>query len=332
MKLLIASLLLICISTVAIAESAGPFGENVFLAKYKSMTLAELRKEMASDVPTRRGFVGEAIAEHGVKAWPTLKDALSDSDWRTRSSALYALEKMFPNSRDRKEKAKQEVLRNSMPGLIDVLTKGLSNKHYWVRSGSAGLLGKMGKAAKPAADKLAQLCAEEQVWVRTSAIEALNNIPNATLDTYVKGIIGVFNNKRTGFGDSRFAMQIIRRQGDKIKSSKELENALFHFVTYPGEGMWSDNLSTAIKMLVDFKADPKRLAGLFKKVLTDPLYEQRGAQRSAVCKEIVKLDNAAQFAPSLKKALAREKDLLARKMIKTKDQLKVLQQTLKQVQ
>lgn len=332
MKILIASLFIICITTVAIAEPVGPFGENVFLAKYKSMTLDELRLEMAHDVPTRRGFVGEAIAAHGAKAWPTLKDALADSDWRACSSALYALDKLFPNSRTRQEKARQEKLRKSMPGLIEVLTKSLRHQHFWVRCGAAGLLGKMGEAARPAANELARLCGESQVWVRTSAIEALRSIPNVPLDVYVKGIINVLNNKRTGFGDSRFAMEIIRRQGKKIKNSKDLENALLHFVANPGEGMWSDNLSKAIEMLVAFKADPKRLEVLFNKVLTDPLYEQRGDPRTIVCKEILKMDNAAQFAPSLKKAVDREKDLLARKMVKTNAQLKVLQQTLKQVQ
>jgi hypothetical protein len=39
---------------------------------------------------------------------------------------------------------------------------------------------------------------------------------------------------------------------------------------------WRDNLSTAIKMLVDYKAQPKRLAKLFNKALTEPLNEQRG--------------------------------------------------------
>lgn len=330
MKTLIACLLII--SSVAVAEPAGPFGENVFLAKYKSMTLAQLRQEMAHDVPTRRGFVGEAIADHGIKAWPMLKDALADSDWRTRSSALYALEKLFPSSRTRQEKARQEELRKSMPGLIPVLTKSLRDPHFWVRCSAAGLLGKMGQAAKPAADELARLCADPQVWVRTSAIEALSSIPNAPLDTCVQGIINVLNNNRTSFGDSRFAMQIIRKQGKKIKSSKDLENALFHFVANPGEGMWSDNLSKAIEMLVAFKTDPRRLEVLFNKVLTDPLYEQRGDPRTVVRKEILKMDHAAQFAPSLKKAVAREKDLLARGITKNKDQLKVLEQTLKQVQ
>lgn len=330
MKKLIITLSLICICNAAIAESKGPgpFGENVFLAKYKSMTLSQLRKEMASDVPTRRGFVGEAIAAHGVKAWPTIKNALADSDWRTRSSALYALEKMFPNTRDRKEKAIQAKLRKSMDGLIDVLTNGLKDEHYWIRCSSAGLLGRMGQEALPAADLLAKLCAEEQTWVRTSAIEALSKIQNAPLETQIKGIIGVLNNKRTSFGDSRFAMQIIRRQGGKIKHSKELENALFHFVENPGEGMWSDNLTTAINMLVDFKADPKRLEKLFNKVLTEPLYEQRGEQRTAVANAILKMDNAKPFASSLKKAIAREKLLIKGGFVKKKDQLKLLEQTL----
>jgi len=330
MKVLTISLLFIC--TTAMAEPPGPFGENVFLAKYKSMTLAQLSKEMAHDVPTRRGFVGEAIAEHGIKAWPILKEAMADKDWRVRSCALYALEKLFPNSKSRPEKARQEKLRTSMTGLIPVLTKALRDPHFWVRCSAAGLLNRMGEAARPAAHELARLCADDQQWVRTSAIEALRNIPNAPLDACLLGIINVLSNKRTSFGDSRFAMEIIRREGKRIKSSKELSEALFHFVENPGEGMWSDNLSTAIKMLVDFKADPKRLERLFKRVLLNPIYEQRGDPRTVVCKEILKMDNARQFAPSLKKAVAREKDLLARGMTRKKDQLKVLEQTFKHVQ
>lgn len=323
---------LLLFGTSATAEAAGPFGENVFLAKYKSMTLAQLRNEMAHDVPTRRGFVGEAIAAHGLKAWPMLKDAMADNDWRARSCALCALERLFPNSRSREEKARQEKLRESMTGLIPVLTKALRDPHFWVRCRAAGMLGKMGEAARPAAHELATLCADEQVWVRTSAMEALRNIPDAPLDACVQGIVNVLNNKRTSFGDSRFAMDVIRRQAKKIKSSKGLEDALFHFVANPGEGMWSDNLSMAIEMLVAFKADPKRLQDLFNRVLLDPLYEQRGDPRSVVCKGILKMDNARQFAPSLKKAVAREKDLLARGITKKKDQLKLLEQTLKEVQ
>ncbi len=330
MRALTISLLLIC--TSATAEPAGPFGENVFLAEYKAMTLAQLSKEMAHDVPTRRGFVGEAIAAHGIKAWPILKDAMADTDWRARSCALYSLEKLFANSKSSEAKASQEKLRNSMTGLIPVLTKALRDPHFWIRCSAAGLLGKMGKAARPAAHELATLCGDEQTWVRSSAIEALRSIPDAPLDACLQGIINVLKNKRTSFGDSRFAMEIIRRQGKKIKSSKDLEEALFHFVENPGEGMWSDNLSTAIRMLVGFKADPKRLENLFNKVLLDPLYEQRGDPRTLVCKEILKMDNARQFAPSLKKAVAREKDLLARGITKKNDQLKLLEQTLKEVQ
>ena len=55
MRTLITILLLISLSTAAVAETANPFGENLFLAKYKIMTLSQLRKEMADDVPTKRG-------------------------------------------------------------------------------------------------------------------------------------------------------------------------------------------------------------------------------------------------------------------------------------
>ncbi len=287
---------------------------------------------MAQDVPTRRGFVGEAIAAHGIKAWPVLKGAMADTDWRVRSCALYALEKLFPSSRSREEKARQEKLRSSMTGLIPVLTKALKAPHFWVRCSAAGLLGRMGEAAKPAAHELAKLCADKQNWVRTSAIEALRNIPDAPLEACLQGAINVLNNKRTSFGDSRFAMEVIRREGKKIKRSKDLNEALFHFVENPGEGMWSNDLSKAIEMLVAFKADPKRLDDLLNRVLTDPVYEQRGDPRTVVCREILKMDHARQFAPSLKKAVAREKDLLARGITKKEDQLKLLEKTLEQVQ
>lgn len=332
MRTLITTLVFVCISAVAIAETAGPFGENVYLAKYKKMTLRQLRSEMANDVPTRRGFVGEAIAQHGIKAWPIIKDAMADSDWRARSSALYTLEKLFPNTKDRKEKAQQEELRKSLSGLIPVLTKALSDDHYWVRCSAAGMLSKMGKAAKPAASELARICGDKNVWVRGSAIEALSNIPNAPLETSVQGVINVLNNKRTSFADSRFAMMIIRKHSKDIKNTKEFENALFHFVENPGEGMWSDNLSKTLEMLVDFKADEKRLAKLYNKVLTEPLYEQRGAQRTVVANAILKMDNAVQFAPALKKAIEREKYLIAGGFSKTKDQLKLLEQALKHAQ
>ncbi len=308
-------LLVLFVSCPALFAQTGPWKNNRFADQYRKMTLSELRDEMAQEVPTRRGFVAEAIAEHKVEAWPTLKEALRDKAWRARACALTALDMLIPKARSAAAKAEVSVLISRMPGVVETVTAALDDSHFWVRCRAAGVLGNIGEPAASAGNALTKLCGDEHPWVRERAAYSLQSIGRAAVQTQLHGVINTLNKRRTSFGDSRFVFGILR--GEKglqdSKQRRELAEALIHFIAHPGEGMWSNNLSAAIGILIDLEPERKRLVELFAKILTDPSYEQRGNPRVSVCKAMPKLgDEAKALAPSLRKAIARENELIAK--------------------
>jgi len=315
---------------VCLAE--GVWERNRFADAYTNMSSAELSQQMAQDVPTRRGFVAEALARHEEKAWPVLRAAMTNTDWRVRSCALSALEQTFPQARGREAQDRQAALLKSMPGLVDRVAKLLADRHYWVRCRAAGVLGNLGKPAAGAGTKLAELCADPEPWVRERATFALSSIPDIPDDVRIRGVVHTLNNTRTGFGDSRFAVGILRgiRDLEKAKNVSDLRDALIHFLQNPGEGMWSDNLSFAITTVMRLGPDRDRVISLFARVLTDNVYEQRGHPRVAVCKALPHLgDDARRLASALREAIEREEALIKKgKYSRDKSIIKTLEDAL----
>jgi hypothetical protein len=161
---------------------------------------------------------------------------------------------------------------------------------------------------------------------------ALSSIPDVPDEVRLRGVVHALNNKRTSFGDSRFAMGILRGIGnlEKAGNASDLRDALVHFLENPGEGMWSDNLSFAITTLMGLDPDRDEAIALFTRILTDNRYEQRGDPRVAVCRALPDLgDEAKRLAPALRRAIEREEALIEKgKYSRDKSMLKTLQEAL----
>jgi len=313
----------------------GPWPNNRFAEQYLAMTLDELLTQMCQDVPTRRGFVAEAIAAHKTEAWPTLGKALQDADWRVRACALTALELLLPRDGQALARKQKQDRLSGMPGIVEALTALLGDSHFWVRCCAARVLGSIGEPAASAADALAKLCGDEHPWVRESALEAIQRIGRVPTETQLRGAQEALSQDRTSFGDSRFAFGILKgMKGLRDSQQKsQVVDALIYFLTHPGEGMWSDHMANAVAMLVELEPDRRRLITVFARILTDPAYEQRGDPRVAVCNALAAAGSDAKaLVPSLRKAIAREHELITKgKYSRDKSLLAVLEETLAKV-
>ena len=143
------------------------------------------------------------------------------------------------------------------------------------------------------------------------SFNALLALPEAAPGTRTTGALNALKQKRTAYSDARFAVPLLQKANGQTVDHEDVAEALFSFLDNPGEGMWSIHLSKAVALLAGLDPDPDRLVALYARILTDPVYEQRGEPRVAVCRALAGLGpRASELRPALEAAAERERELV----------------------
>jgi len=298
-----------------LAAAGGAFGQaarvNRFAAEYMSMPPARLRARMAEDVPTRRRYLAEALAAKGAGAWPVVKPALKDKDWRVQCCAIESLvvtlEPHQASNAPKAVAARGELVKR-MDGVIPALQGCLGASEYWVRCRAAVALGMFRQQAGPAAAALAAAADDESWWVRQAAVEALQQVTDKPA-LQVEGARNAMRRPCTSYAVLRQCMEVLRKHRP---ADPGVIDALLFQVGNPGQGMWSAATASALTVLAESNVPPDKLLPLLARVLTDPAYlPLQGDPRKAACQALAKLGPKARGAlPALRKALTIEKQFL----------------------
>ena len=319
LRILTTLLVLVAVARAALGQAAP---HNKYAAEYMAMSPAKLRTKMGQDVPTRRRYVAEALAAKGAAAWPILKSALEDKDWRVQSCAIESiivrLDPLKSDASPAARRARGEMVKE-MKGVIPALQACLGASEYWVRCRAAGALGSFREQAEPAAPALATAAGDEDWWVRAAAVEAVRQVTQRN-KPLVEAAVAALGEACTSFAVMRQCVSILRKQGT---TGPGVASAVVHQLARPGQGMWSDAVAAALTKLIDDGAKPEAILPLLMKIVTDPAYRPlAGDPRKVACKALAKLGGRAREAlPALRKALAAEKERLEAGKVKRSESL-----------
>ena len=298
---------------VVLAAFARPvFGQaaphNRFAAEYVAMPLEKLRTKMGHDVPTRRRYVAEAVAAKGAAAWPVLKPALADKDWRVQSCAIESIVvRLEPLKADASAAARRARGRmaKEMEGVVPALEACLGAPEYWVRCRAAVALGMFREQAEPAAAALAAAADDEDWWVRAAAIEAVQQVTDRK-KPLVEAARNAVRRPCTSFAILRQCVPILRKHG---MDDPGVAEAVLRNLANPGQGMWSGSVGSALAKLLEANPRTEAILPLLTGIVTDRAYRAfDNDPRKAACEALGKLGPKARKAlPALRKALAAEK-------------------------
>jgi len=173
------------------------------------------------------------------------------------------------------------------------------------------------------------MCGDKDPWIRSSAISALQQNKDILGPLWQEAITNLLNQERSSFSDSHVALGMLEKRKNTLAEYPDLQKTLIRFIEIHGEGMWNNNLNQALIMLAQSKPDPKMVIPLYRKILTEPFYQEPNELRKTILQIIPDLGKEGlELLPALQQALTREEKQVKEGYSNTNSQLILLQETI----
>jgi hypothetical protein len=192
--------------------------------------LSELLPMLGVSVAGHRNMAEIALAAKGAEGIEATAALLGHADWKVRSAACNVM--AVAAAAAHKESPDSELMK-TVVGQVAALTGLLDDKHTWVQVRAARALSLIGESARACLPALVRLVADDDEWVRTAALEALENVaPDEK--TKLEAAMVSLRISNTAFQATRVAHRILVAhpvQGD------ERLNAIVATLQDPPEGL-----------------------------------------------------------------------------------------------
>ena len=264
---------------------------------YLDMPVDALLEQLRTTVAYHRGLAEDALVAKGMAGIEPAIALHDDPDWKVRAAALSVMQKAWKSLAAADDQSGLALLAAQVP----VLTRRVSDDHYWVRVQACTALGELGDKARDAVPALLTATDDPQEWVRQSAVTALQKI-GAEDDAMLTAIRQATQRRNSSFGIPQNAVAFVRQSATSETDKLQI---LVEILQNPPEGGGGRLLAEIIDLACAMDPDGEVMIPVLIDAATDRthLSRQRGNPRGKAIEALGGYGGKASAAIATLKAI-----------------------------